>query len=72
MPFGLKQTTGILGHYSEARSGSMRKLLGDVEAGGKQWKSVEDKWKVWKMCGRGRKGSGRPGRGRKRQEDLGK
>jgi len=42
MPFGPKQTVGISGHYSEAWSGSMRKLSGDAEAGGKQWKTVED------------------------------
>jgi len=42
MPFGPKQTVGISGHYSEAWSGSMRKLSGDVEVGGRQWKSVEE------------------------------
>jgi len=41
MPFGLKRTTGISGHYSEAQSRSMQKSLGDAEVGGKQWKSVE-------------------------------
>ena len=42
MPFGLKWTAGISGHYSEAQSGSMRKLLGDTEVGGEQWKTVGD------------------------------
>jgi len=41
MPFGPKWTVGISGHYSEAQSGSMWKLSGDAEVGGKQWKSVE-------------------------------
>ena len=60
MHFGPKRTAGISGHYSEARSGSMRKSSGDAEAGGKQWKSVEDKRKVRKTCGswwKTRKGS---------------
>jgi len=60
MPLGPKRTTEISGHYSEAQSGSMRKLSGDGEAGGKQWKSVEDKRKVQKTCGsecKTRKGS---------------
>jgi len=50
MPFGLKQTVEISGHYSEAQSGSMQKLSEDAEVSGKQWKTVEDKWKVRKMC----------------------
>jgi len=40
MPFGLKQTTGISSHYSEAQSGSMWKSSEDVE----------DKWEVRKTC----------------------
>jgi len=50
MLFGLKRTTGISGHYSEAWSGSMQKLLEDTEADGRQWKSVGDKRKVRKTC----------------------
>jgi len=45
------QTVGISGHYSEARSGSMWKLVEVSEASGRQWKQVEDKWKVQKTCG---------------------
>ena len=69
MHFGPKRTAGISGHYSEARSGSMQKSSGDAEAGGKQWKSVEDKRKVWKTCGswwKTRKGSEGVRKARKR------
>ena len=69
MHFGPKRTAGISGHYSEARSGSMRKSSGDAEAGGKQWKSVEDKRKVRKTCGswwKTRKGSEGVRKARKR------
>ena len=79
---GRKRTAGISGHYSEARSGSMRKSSGDAEAGGKQWKSSGRSGRraeAGGRPGRGRKGSGRPGRGRegrgrgrKKREDLGK
>jgi len=47
----------------------MRKSSGDAEAGGKQWKSVEDKRKVWKTCGswwKTRKGSEGVRKARKR------
>jgi len=80
MHFGPKRTAGISGHYSEARSGSMRKSSGDAEAGGKQWKLVEDKRKVRKTCGswwktrKGsegvRKGFGRFGRGAGGSEEV--
>ena len=78
MPFGPKRTVGISGHCSEAQSGSMQKSVEDMEASGKQWKTVEDKRKVRKTCGsewktrKGPEGVKGHGRGWKRREDLGK
>jgi len=72
MPFGPKQTVGTSGHYSEAQSGSMWKLSGDVEAGGSQWKRVGDQQKVWKTSHgsewKTRKGSEGVRKARKRSE----
>ena len=61
MPFGLKRTAGILGHYSEAWAIALR--LG-AEACGSRWKHAEDvedsesepgaggsQWKPWKLLG---------------------
>jgi len=65
MPFGLKRTTGISGHYSEAWAIAPR--LG-VEACMSQWKlveDVEDVGKHWKMSGSsGRQVEDRKGVGR--------
>jgi len=68
MPFGPKQTTGILGHYSEAWAiasrlgveacGSWWKPVEVVEVVGKQWKTCERHGKGWKGCGRVRRGAG--------------
>jgi len=43
MPFGPKQTTGILGHYS--RTWTIALQLG-AEACGSWWKPVEDMWET--------------------------
>jgi len=61
MPFELKQTTGILGHYSEAWAIAPQLR---VEACGSQWKPVEameDIRKQWKTCGTQETGKGSEG-----------
>jgi len=63
MPFGLKRTVGILGHYSEAWAIALQ--LG-VEAGGSMWK-------MWKTVEANRElveASGSHGRCREAVEDM--
>jgi len=72
MPFVPKRTAGILGHCSEAWSGSIRKLVDRVRS---KWKTVEASGRQVEDSGRsGRcaEASGRPGRGQEGPGEVGK